>query len=429
MNVEKKDLEKSQVELLVSLTPEEFKFYIKKGAEKISKEVKIEGFRPGKVPYDILKQKIGEMSILEEAAHIAIHKTMDKVLDENLKEADLVGRPKVEITKLAPENPFEYKIIMAVSPEIKLGDYKSLKIKQAPADVTEEEIQNILNDLRDMRVKESITEEPVKDGDKIIADISIYLDNVPVDGGQNKDAAVIIGKNYIVPGFDKKLIGAKKNEEKSFSLPYPKDFHMKNLAGKMADFKVKIKEVYDRQLPELDDSFAVAFGVKNYSEFKDNVKKSLEDRKSKENIQVAERKMLDKIVSDSRFGDIPEMLINHESEIMQSELEQAITQQGGKMEDYLSSLKKTREQMILDMLPDAVKRVKATLVIRMIAKIEDIKISEEEVRKNKEELKNHYKDNKDLLQRIDTPEFRNYIVNTLTTRKTIDKLRDWNIEK
>jgi trigger factor len=183
MNVEKKDLEKSQVELLVSLTPEEFKFYIKKGAEKVSREVKIEGFRPGKVPYDILKQKIGEMSILEEAAHIAIHRTLDKAIAENLKDKDLVGQPRVEITKLAPDNPLEYKIIMAISPDIKLCDYKAVKIKQTSVDIKEEEIMTVLNDLREMRAQEAITDEPVKDGDKVIVDINMYLDNVPVDGG------------------------------------------------------------------------------------------------------------------------------------------------------------------------------------------------------------------------------------------------------
>jgi trigger factor len=429
MNIEKKELEKSQLEISVVLSLEEFQPYIKRGAEKVSKEVKIEGFRPGKVPFEILKQKIGEMSILEEAAHIAIHKTLDKVISENMDSKELVGQPKVEITKLAPNNPLEYKIIIAVSPEIKLGDYKSAKVKQKTVAIKEEETEKVIKDLREMRAQEVIADRPVKDEDKVIADINIFLDNVPIDGGQSKDAAVIIGKDYIVPGFDKKLIGGKKGEEKNFSLPYPKEFHMKNLAGKMVDFKVKIKDIFERKMPDLDDAFALGFGLKTLAELKENVKKSIEDQKNKEGQQAAERKMLDKIVEASRFDDIPELLISHETKIMQSELEQAIEQQGGKMEDYLSSINKTSQELMLDMMPEAVKRVKTTLAIRKIAKQEKIKISEEEVEKNVEEMKKYYKDKAEVKERVDTPEFRNYIINVLTTRKTVDKLREWNIEK
>ena len=150
MKIEKKDLGKSQFELVVEMSYDELKPYYDQGAKKVSQEVKIDGFRPGNVPIEVLRQKIGDMTILEEAANIAIHKNIDKILKDHL-EKEIVGQPKVEITKLAPENPLEFKIVVAILPEIKLGEYKDLKIKKKKVEITDAEIEKILNDLREMR--------------------------------------------------------------------------------------------------------------------------------------------------------------------------------------------------------------------------------------------------------------------------------------
>lgn len=273
MQIEKKDLGKSQVELTVEMTAEEMKPFIDQGAKKVSQEVKIDGFRPGNVPLDILRQKIGDMTILEEAAHIAIHKNIDQILNDNLgKKA--VGQPKVEITKLAPDNPLEFKITIAVLPEIKLGEYKDLKVQKKKVEVKPDEVEKIINELKEMRSQEILVDREVKEGDKVLVDIEMFLDKIPVEGGQGKNSAIIIGKDFIIPGFDKKLLGAKKGDVREFELPYPADFHMKNLAGKMVEFRVKINEVYERKSPELNDDFALGFGLKKMDELKDNIQKS-----------------------------------------------------------------------------------------------------------------------------------------------------------
>ncbi|MDO8261090.1 MAG: trigger factor, partial [Candidatus Magasanikbacteria bacterium] len=367
MKVEKKELEKSQIELTVELSVEEFKPFLIQGAEAISQSLKIDGFRPGKAPYDIVKQKVGEMGILEEAANIAIRKKIDQVIKENV-DKDPVGQPQVDITKLAPENPLEFKIVIALLPEITLGEYKDLKIKQEKAEALVAEVEKTLNDLREMRTKEVIVEREVQETDKIIVDIEMFLDNVPVEGGKNKDTAIMMGREYVVPGFDKKLIGAKKGETREFSLPYPEDFHMKNLAGKMVEFRVVIKEVYERELPELNDDLAMAFGLKKIEELKENIEKSIAAQKEKDLNLKAEREMLEKIINNAKFSDIAEILINHESQTMMAELEHNIEEQGGKLEDYLSSLGKNMNEMMLELMPEAVKRVKVSLTIREIAK-------------------------------------------------------------
>ncbi len=344
MKIEKKSLPKSQIELTVELSAEEFKPYILRGAENVSKEVKVEGFRPGKVPYDVLKAKIGEMTILEEAARIAINKTIDKAIEENMNE-EPVGQPQVSIIKLAPDNPLEYKVVLAILPKIVLGDYKSLKVKMEKAEVKDEEISKTIEYLREGQVKEVITERGIEDGDKVVVDIEMFLDKVPAEGGQGKGVAVIIGKDFVVPGFDKNLLGAKKNDVRNFELPYPEDHHMKNLAGKMVDFKVKIIEVYERQLPALDDNFSHAFGLKKFEELKENIKKSMEQEKKEKVEQKAEIEIIDKIIHLTKFDDIPEMLIKHEGETMMVELEHNVKSQGGKFEDYLSSIKKRARKL------------------------------------------------------------------------------------
>lgn len=426
MKVEKKDLEKSQIELTVELSVEEFKPFLVQGAEAISQSLKIDGFRPGKAPYDIVKQKVGEMGILEEAANIAIRKKIDQVIKENV-EKEPVGQPRVDITKLAPENPLEFKIILAMLPEITLGSYKDLKIKQEKAEATEAEVERTLNDLREMRTKEVIVDREVGETDKIIVDIEMFLDKVPVEGGKNKDTAIMMGREYVVPGFDKKLIGAKKGDVREFSLPYPEDFHMKNLAGKMVEFRVGIKEVYERELPELNDELAIAFGLKKLDELKDNLKKSIEAQKSKDLVTKAEREMLEKIIANAKFGDIAEVLIDHESQTMMAELEHNIEEQGGKLEDYLSSIGKGMNEMKLELLPEAVKRVKVSLTIREIAKKENIKVEAKEIEENIEEMKKHYRDNKEAMSRITSPQYADYITNVLASRKVVNQLREWNI--
>jgi len=197
MKVEKKDLEKSQIELIVEIPVDEFKPFIEKGVEKVSKEVKIDGFRPGKVPFDVLKKKVGEITILEEAARIAISKNIDQIVKEHV-EGDPVGQPKVDITKIAPGNPLEFKIVLAMLPEIKIGEYKNLKIKQEKAEAETQEIEKTLADIREMKVKEVIVDRVVQDKDKVMVDIQMFLDKVPVEGGQNKDTAILIGKDIFV---------------------------------------------------------------------------------------------------------------------------------------------------------------------------------------------------------------------------------------
>lgn len=427
MKVDKKDLEKSQVELTVELSQDEFAPYKEKGARKISKEIKIEGFRDGKAPFDIVKSKVGEMTIMEEAARIAINDVLGEVITKNT--TDAIGQPDISIVKLAPDNPLVFTVKMSVIPKIEIGTYKDLKIKEKEVKLDEEELEKTYNHLREMHVKEIVSENEVKDGDKLILNIDMFLDKVPVDGGQGKATTIIVGKEYLVPGFDKKLIGAKKGDTREFEIHYPADYYQKNLANKNVEFKVEIKDVFEREIPPIDDEFAKKLHFKSAEDLKDNIKKNIEAGKKNEVKQIAERELLEKIVAKTKFGNLPEMLVQHEAETMVGELRQNVEQQGGKFEDYLSSINKTRNDLVLDLLPDAVKRVQASLVIREIAKIEKIIVTEKEVDEYLDALVKQYNANAELEKQIKSEQYRSYAVMTLSNRRVIEKLSEWNIEK
>ncbi len=429
MKVEKKAIEKSQIELTAELSLEEFKPFIEEGVKEISKDIKIDGFRSGKAPAEKVKQKVGEMAILEKAARLAINKNFDEVIRENLKDEQPIGQPRVDITKLAPENSLEFKIVVATLPEITVGKYKDLNIKATEVKVDDKEIDRTLETIRESRAKEVLVDREIKTDDKVVVTIQMFLDKVPIEGGQSQDTAILVGKEYLVPGFDKKLIGAKKGEVKEFELPYPKDFHQKNLAGKMVDFKVNIKDVFEREMPELDDAFAQSLGMKTFAELKKNVKEGTEKEKKQEAERKTEVDIIEAVLETTKYGELPETLINNELDAMMAEMESGITRQGGKFEDYLSSIKKTVPELMLEMTPGAVKRVKSALLLQEIAKIEKIEASEKEIDKKQEDLIKQYKGYEKVEARVKEPSYRAYLHNVMINEKVIAKLKELNIKK
>ncbi len=427
MKVEKKELSKTQIELNVELSVEEFKSYIIKGAEEISKSVKIDGFRNGKAPLEVVIQKVGEMNVLDHSARIVINKTLEKVIKENT-DKQLLGNPSIDITMLSPGNPLKYKIIASFLPNVELGKYKDNNIEAEIVKVTDKEIKKTINTLREQMVSETLVDRKAKKDDKVIVDIDMFVDKVPLEGGQSKDTSVLLGKDYLVKGFDDNIVDSKKGDELNFDLKYPKDYPQVNFAGKNINFKVKVKDVYERKLPAIDGEFMKKFGVKNEKELNDVVRKDIEKEKEYKANQETEGKVIKKIVENSKFDEIPDILITEETKKMMTELEQNITSQGGKFDDYLSSIKKSKEEMEKELLPNAITRVKSALVIREIGIKEGLSVTEEEINQKVEELLNQYKGYEKVEEKIKEPGYRSYLHNMLLNNKIVQKLKDWNIK-
>ena len=341
-------------------------------------------------------------------------------------EDEAIGQPQVDITKLAPENPLEFKIVMSVLPSVELGEYKDLKVKRNTFKIEEKEVERTMDYLKDSRVKEVAVDREIKKGDKVIANVEMFLDKVPLEGGQAKDTTIMVGKEYFVPGFDDKIVGTKKGETKEFTLPYPKEFHQKNIAGKNVEFRVTVKDIFEREQPVLDDEFAKCFGAKDMADLKVSIEKDISGQKKFEADRKTEMDVLDAIVAKTKFGDIPELLLSNESEKMMMELEENINRQGGKMEDYLKSIKKSAEQLMLEMLPEGMRRVKTALLIRQIAKVEKIEASDADVEAKQKALLEQYKGYAKVEERVGDAGYKIYLKNSLTNQKTIEKLLEWN---
>jgi len=425
MKTSRNNLSSSKIELSVIVSTEEMLEYSKQAALKLSEKTTIEGFRPGKAPYETVKTRLGEMAILDEASHIAISKTIDKALKESVTE-DWVGQPQITIVKLAPENDFEYKALITLLPELTLGEYKNLGIKRDKIEVKDDEIEKVINHLRETRVKEVLAIRSAEKGDKVILDINLSIDNVPLENGQGKDVAVILGNEYIVPGFDEKIVGAKKDDKLSFVLHYPKEHYQKQLADKKVSFEVLVKDVFSRELPEVNDDFVAGFGLKTPEELKKNIKESLEHEKKHEAEHKLEQEVLKAVIKNCKINEIADSLIEGELDMMMDELKHNVEASGGRFADYLASINKTIEALRQELRERALERVQASLVLRSLIKEEKISVEAKAIDNELDNLKKQYSHDPKSLEVLNLPAYRKQIEMVLLNREIIAKLISWN---
>jgi len=422
MKVEINKLPKNQVELTIEVSVFELQPFLINASAKISKEMDIPGFRPGKVPYDLVKDKIGEQVIYEEALEQIIKKTYPQaVLDNKL---ETVGQPKISVLKLAPGNPLVYKAEVSLLPKIQIGEYKKIKARKKEVKIDQKEIDKAIENLQKMFGKEMLVERPAQQGDKVEIDFDVFVDKVPIDGGGSKQHPLVIGEGHFIPGFEENLIGLAKEQVKEFKLNFPKDYHKKDLSGKLAEFKVKMRAVYKIELPALDDNLAKQVGeFKTFEDMRGKIEESIKKESERKEEQRFELEILDEIIKKSKFEEIPDLLIEAEKEKMIGELEQDIQKQGMKFDDYLQSIKKTRDQLKKEFLEPAEKRIKTALVLRHIAKEEKIKVEEKEIDQEIKKTLEIYKNNLEIKKQVELPEYRYYLANVLTSQKTMEFLK------
>ncbi len=422
MQLNSKTLQKNQIELEIEISAEEMEPFLNKAVLFLAQEIKIDGFRPEKVPYDILVKHVGEMTIYEKAAELAVEKTYPKIVKgEHL---ETIGPPQISIIKLAPGNPFVYKATVALLPRVKLGDYKKIKVERKKSEVSEKKVEEVLKDLQKMQTKEILTNRPAGREDKIVVDMDMFLDKVPLEAGQARNHSIYLNETYYIPGLTDQLVGLKSGECKEFTLPFPKEHYQKNVAGKNVDFKIKVTSVFELQPPTLDDTFAKTLGQATFDDLKNLIRRNLLiEEENKEEARI-EEEILKQIVAISRFDDIPEMLVNAEAHKMIHELEDALSEKGINFHDYLANIKKTKNDLLLDFAPRAVERIKTALTIKEIAAAENIEASPEEIEEEIKKLSNYYEREPEMVERIRSEESKEYIENVIKNRKTIKFLKN-----
>ncbi|MBT4722849.1 trigger factor [Candidatus Falkowbacteria bacterium] len=435
MNITKKELGKNELELTIEISHDELKPFLESSVEEISKSKAIAGFRPGKAPYDVVVKEVGEMPIYQSAANDAIAKYYyEAITKEGL---DPVDQPKVETIKLAPNNPFIFKATIALLPKIEIADLEKLSVKPVEeVKVEEKEIEKTLEQIKNMRAKETLQDKAAEKEDKIDLSFEGFMDNVPVEGAKAEKHSLIIGKGQMIPGFEDNLIGLKKDEDKEFELTFPKDYHDKKLQDKKITFKVKVLAVYKMELPELNDELAKGFGFKDLAGLKGNITNNIKTEKENKAKQKKELEIIELILEKSKFEDIPEVMITNETHKMVHEMEDNLTKQGMNMKDYLTHLKKTEAELRLDFVPDALKRIKTGLVIRQIAIDKKMEATEEEIKAEKEKTIAQYKLNPqtaeqvpELEKQMETENATRYFENLIANRKTIEYIKNEVIAK
>ncbi len=418
-----KKLPKGMVEVTCEVSLDEVKNELENAARKLTEDKPMPGFRPGKATYDMVKQAYGEMAIYETALPAIIRKHyVNAVVKEHVHS---YGEPKIEVTKLAPGNPISFTATVAAVPDVTtMPDYKAVKVETKEPKVEDSAVEATLKELQSMHTKEVRASHEATDKNKIVVDMDLTIGGVAVDGGQARNHGIFLNEEYYIPGLRDKVLGMKEGEKREFTLKFNPDHFQKNLAGKDVDFAVTLKEVYDLEHPPIDDELAKKVGQESIAKLRELIKTNmLEEAKTKETQRV-ELAVLDQLVEKARFEDVPEVILNDEVKRMLDELKHGVADQGATWPDYLLNIKKTEEDLKMEFVPQAVKRVKTAVLIREIGEKEKVEVSDEELLGEIGNLINRYANNPEAQQQIRTEDYQDYVRSSMRNRKVLAMLRD-----
>ena len=383
MEIKVEKLPKSEVRITVEMTAEEMKKYEMKAAEQISKEVKIDGFRPGNVPVEIIKAKIGEVSFEAHTAELALPEVYTKAVIDN--KVDVVSHPKVNILK---NSPLKFEATVAVLPEVKLKDYTGIKIKKSEIKVEDKDINDVLESLqrRDATFKD--VEREAKKGDRVEIDFKgSDKEGKEIPGTLSKNHPVLIGDNALIPGFEDGLIGMKKGDKKVLKLKFPKKYHSKEFEGKEVSFDVTMNRIEERTMPAIDDKLAEkisAGSTKTLVKLKEDIKKNIVEVREEDEKHKREDEFLGKI-ADMTEAEIPEAMIEEEVNFILDKSKRNMGAQGKDFDKFIEEQKAKGKDVRKDMRVNAEKQVKLRLALKEIYSKEKIEITgvdiENEVKK------------------------------------------------
>jgi trigger factor len=423
-NLEK--LDKNLVSLEITVSVEEIEAAIKEAYKKIVKKVNLPGFRKGNVPRHILEAQYGKEVFYEEALDIIVPKAYLSALAEHKLEP--IDHPKFEVDEpLDAEKPFVFKATVELLPEVTLGQYKDLQVEKNQVNVGEAEVEQQLKVLRERHAELILSErEELEKGDFAVIDFEGYVDEKPFSGGAAQAYTLEVGSGSFIPGFEEQLIGMKTGSEREVKVTFPADYPTTELAGKEALFKVNLKEIKVKEFPELDDEFAQSIGkFETLDELKADVKQKIVNMTEMDVESAYSQALIDKVVENSEV-DVPETLVSQEMEELLHRFEHNLTYQGLNLEKYLEYSGKTREEVMGDFRPEALKRVKIDLVLNSIAKFEQIDADEAELDEKVKELAVRYqqKDPEKLKRDLASKGRLADIKQAIILEKTADFIKD-----
>ena len=397
MSVQVEKLEKNMAKLTVEVSAEDFKAAIKKAFNKNKNRFAIPGFRKGKAPQAMIEKMYGEGVFYEDAADEAINASYAEAMKES--GLDIVSRPEVTIEKIGKDEPFVYSALVAVKPEVTLGQYKGVEVEKADASVSAEDVEAELKKVQEQNARLlTVEDRGVEDGDQTVIDFEGFVDGKGFEGGKAEDYPLTIGSHSFIDTFEEQLIGKKIGEECEVNVTFPTEYHAADLAGKPATFKVTVKEIKVNELPELNDEFASEVSeFDTLDEYKKDVEKKLAEKKEIEANSKNEDAVVAKVVENATM-EIPDKMIDAQAENMVQDMARRMQSQGLSLDMYLKYTGMTVEQMKEQARPDAEKRIRTRLVLEAVAKAENIQISDEKVDEEVAKMAEAYKMEVDKLK-------------------------------
>lgn len=384
------NVETNKYELEIEIFAEDFEAAIEKAYLKARKNIAMPGFRKGKAPRKLIEKEYGEQVFFEDAVNLLYAPVVNGAVEESGLE--LVTRPEVEVTEISKENGVKLKATCITKPEVEVKDYKGIEVEKVVNPVTDEDINKQLDALREKNVTvETVDDRAAENGDDVVIDFEGFKDDVAFEGGKAEDFTLSLGSGQFIPGFEDQIVGHNAGEDFDINVTFPDEYQVKELAGAPAVFKIKLKSISKKVMPELDDDMVKdSTEFDTVDEYKADVKKKLEEANEKHADSEVEAKIFDKVI-ENMTAEIPQVMFDNRVNEMISELEQRLAPQGISLDLYMQYTGQTIDTVKKAYAEQAEKQVKLRLALEKIAKLENIEVTEDELKAEFDKLAEAYK--------------------------------------
>ncbi len=390
MSLQVENLEKNMAKLTVEVPSEQFEEAIKTAYNKNKGRFSIPGFRKGKAPLAMIEKMYGLEVFYEDAVNIVLDATYGDAADES--KLEIVSRPEIDLVQVEKGKPLIYTATVAVKPEVTLGQYKGVEVEKATAEVTDEDVEKELKKVQDQNSRLlTVEDRPVADGDHTIIDFDGFVDGARFEGGKAEDYALVIGSHAFIDTFEEQLIGKNIGEECEVHVTFPEGYHVSELSGKPAVFKVTVKEIKVKELPELNDEFAGEVSeFDTLDEYKADIRVKLLETKEKQAAAENENRVVEKVVEGASM-EIPEPMLEYQIQNMINDYARRMQSQGMSFSEYLKYTGMTADRLKDQARPQAEKTIRTRLVLEAVVKAENIEITDEKMEEELQKMAGTYK--------------------------------------
>lgn len=428
MSVQVEKLEKSMAKLTITVEAAKFDAAVDSAYQKNKGKIALPGFRKGKAPRAMIEKMYGTGVFYEDAANELIPEAYETAAKES--ELEIVAQPEIEVTQMEKGTDFIFTATVAIKPEVTLGDYKGIEVEKKEAEVSEEEITAEIDKAREANSRLiTIEDRATEDGDTVIIDFDGYVDGKQFEGGYAEDYTLVLGSHSFIDNFEDQLVGKNLGEDVEVNITFPEEYHVDELKGKPALFKVKIKEIQKKELPELDDDFAQDVSdFDTLDEYKADVEKKILENKENQIKREQEDQIIEKIIENAQM-EIPQQMITAQTRQMTQEFAQRLQSQGLSLEQYMQFTGLTPQKMMEDLEPQALKRIQSRLVLEAVVAAENIEASDEEIDKELENMASMYQMEIDKLKELIGDDEKKQIGMDLAVQKAVEFVVKEAVEK